>query len=136
MERNQDMKTMIAALAATMMLAAAPAAAMPMNAASAGGLAEHRFDLVHEVSRRGVRVGAPAQVRPAPRLPARQAAPRPVLPGGPALVGRGGRVQDTCTSTDPWGLCDIDDFIARCDAAGGGLSTQPGGGIDCDTSGW
>ncbi len=47
-----------------------------------------------------------------------------------------GPVADTCTSSDPWGLCDLDDFEQRCDDAGGGLSTEPGGGVDCDTSGW
>lgn len=61
---------------------------------------------------------------------------RQVPAGSATLLGSGGPLPDTCTSTDPWGLCDLDDFIARCDAAGGGLSTQPGGGVDCDTSHW
>lgn len=56
--------------------------------------------------------------------------------GGAMLQGSSGPQPDTCTSSDPWGLCDLDDFVARCDAAGGGLSTEPGGGVDCDTSHW
>lgn len=56
--------------------------------------------------------------------------------GGAAFLGSGGPLPDTCTASDEWGLCDLDDFQARCDAAGGGLSTEPGGGVDCDTSSW
>ena len=52
------------------------------------------------------------------------------------FAGNGGPTKDTCTSSDAWGLCDLDDFEARCDAAGGGLVSLPGGGVDCDTSSW
>lgn len=51
--------------------------------------------------------------------------------GGMALRGNGGPVEDTCNQSIP-GYCDLDELIAACDAAGGGLSTQPGGGVDCD----
>lgn len=55
---------------------------------------------------------------------------------GNSFAGNDGPVADTCTASDELGLCDLDDFVARCDAAGGGLSTLPGGGVDCDTSSW
>lgn len=36
----------------------------------------------------------------------------------------------TCNQSGEWG-CDMDEFIAGCEATGG-LSTEPGGGISCD----
>lgn len=50
--------------------------------------------------------------------------------GGGAFQGSGDPVRDSCNRTG--GTCEYDDFVATCDAAGGGLSTEPGGGIDCD----
>jgi hypothetical protein len=44
------------------------------------------------------------------------------------LAGRGGGVKDTCPGGNK--AC-IKDLIANCDKAGGGLSTQPDGGVDC-----
>jgi hypothetical protein len=45
-----------------------------------------------------------------------------------ALKANGGVVKDTCPGGDQ--AC-IDDLIVNCDKAGGGLSTQPDGGVDC-----
>jgi hypothetical protein len=45
-----------------------------------------------------------------------------------ALKGIGRTVKDTCPGGDE--KC-IKDLIANCDKAGGGLSTQPDGGVDC-----
>ena len=42
--------------------------------------------------------------------------------------GNGGGVRDTCPGGDQ--AC-IDQLVASCDKAGGGLSTQPDGGVDC-----
>jgi hypothetical protein len=77
-------------------------------------------------------VQAASVAKSAPALGARRGAP---TSGGNAFKGSSA-LPDTCTYTDHWGLCDLDEFIARCDAAGGGLSSLPGGGVDCDTSGW
>lgn len=62
--------------------------------------------------------------------------------GGPTatfgkLVG-GGTVKDTCDQSYPsdFETCDPDSLAQRCDDAGGGMSSEPGGGIDCDTSFW
>jgi hypothetical protein len=44
------------------------------------------------------------------------------------LKGNGRVVKDTCPGGDK--KC-IKDLIAACDKAGGGLSTQPDGGVDC-----
>lgn len=46
----------------------------------------------------------------------------------------GGGVKDTCneSSGSDASTCDPDALAARCDAAGGGMSTEPGGGVDCD----
>ncbi len=44
------------------------------------------------------------------------------------LKGNGRGVKDTCPGGDK--KC-IKDLIAACDKAGGGLSTQPDGGVDC-----
>lgn len=51
-----------------------------------------------------------------------------------AIKGGGGPVKDTCTESTPDNpeACDIDELTARCDAAGGGMSTLDGGGVDCD----
>jgi len=50
------------------------------------------------------------------------------------IRGNGGPVADTCTESTPDNpeACDIDKLVERCDAAGGGMSTLPGGGVDCD----
>lgn len=45
-----------------------------------------------------------------------------------ALKGNGRTVRDTCPGGDE--KC-IKDLVAACDKAGGGLSTQPDGGVDC-----
>lgn len=45
-----------------------------------------------------------------------------------ALKGNTRVVKDTCPGGDK--KC-IKDLIAACDKAGGGLSTQPDGGVDC-----
>ena len=45
-----------------------------------------------------------------------------------ALKGNTRPVKDTCPGGDK--KC-IKDLIAACDKAGGGLSTQPDGGVDC-----
>lgn len=49
---------------------------------------------------------------------------------GPALdlKGNGRTVKDTCPGGDK--AC-IKELVANCDKAGGGLSTQPDGGVDC-----
>ncbi|MGE0052745.1 MAG: hypothetical protein AB7S74_00930 [Hyphomicrobium sp.] len=44
------------------------------------------------------------------------------------LKGNGRVVKDTCPGGDK--KC-IKDLVASCDKAGGGLSTQPDGGVDC-----
>jgi hypothetical protein len=46
----------------------------------------------------------------------------------------GGGVKDTCTETNPddQEQCDPDQLASRCDDAGGGMSSEPGGGVDCD----
>lgn len=92
---------------------------------------------------------APNQFRAAPQttnigmlLPAiqqaREAASRPSLPGTQIFVAKGGPVADTCTESTPGNpeACDIDELTARCDDAGGGMVTLPGGGVECDTSSW
>ncbi len=48
--------------------------------------------------------------------------------GSAKLAGRGGGVKDTCPASNK--AC-IKDLIANCDKAGGGLSTQPDGAVDC-----
>jgi hypothetical protein len=45
-----------------------------------------------------------------------------------AFKAKGGTVKDTCPGGDK--AC-IDQLVASCDKAGGGLSTQPDGGVDC-----
>ena len=45
-----------------------------------------------------------------------------------AFKAKGGTVKDTCPGGDQ--AC-IDELIANCDKAGGGLSTEPDGGVDC-----
>lgn len=45
-----------------------------------------------------------------------------------AFKANGGVVKDTCPGGDQ--AC-IDELIANCDKAGGGLSTEPDGGVDC-----
>ncbi|HEV7277134.1 MAG TPA: hypothetical protein VGN80_12680 [Devosiaceae bacterium] len=70
---------------------------------------------------------------------AAQAGPTRVGPGhqngGTAQLAIGkGPVKDTCTESiaaDP-DACDIDQLTQRCDDAGGGMSSLPGGGVDCD----
>lgn len=61
-----------------------------------------------------------------------------LLPAVQAFANPQGPVADTCTSSTPGNpaACDIDDLTQRCDDAGGGMSSLPGGGVDCDTSGW
>ena len=44
------------------------------------------------------------------------------------LKGNGRTVKDTCPGGDK--AC-IKELVANCDKAGGGLSTQPDGGVDC-----
>ena len=53
---------------------------------------------------------------------------------GGGLVGGSGPTRDTCTESTPGNpeACDIDALTARCDAAGGGMSSLEGGGVDCD----
>lgn len=46
----------------------------------------------------------------------------------------GGGMKDTCTTSQEG--CDIDGLVARCDAAGGGMVTLPGGGVECNTDQW
>ena len=50
------------------------------------------------------------------------------------VVKGGGGIKDTCTeSNGDWQeQCDPDQLTDRCDDAGGGMSSLPGGGIDCD----
>lgn len=48
--------------------------------------------------------------------------------GSNQLQGNGGHVMDTCPGGDQ--AC-INDLKANCDKAGGGLSTEPDGGVDC-----
>ena len=45
-----------------------------------------------------------------------------------AFKANGGTVKDTCPGGDQ--AC-IDELIANCDKADGGLSTEPDGGVDC-----
>ncbi len=53
------------------------------------------------------------------------------------LLANGRPVKDTCNSSQGDDeTCNPDKLAARCDAAGGGMSSQPGGGVDCDTSHW
>lgn len=70
-------------------------------------------------------------------LPAVQAASVQLNPGF-NFVGNGGPVADTCNQSTPGNpeACDIDALTQRCDDAGGGMSSLPGGGVDCDTSHW
>jgi len=58
--------------------------------------------------------------------------------GGSGFASNGGPVKDTCTSSNPFygGDCSPKKLTSRCDAAGGGMSSEPGGGVTCDTSGW
>lgn len=58
----------------------------------------------------------------------------PTTSASGAIKGGSGPVKDTCTESTPDNpeACDIDDLTARCDAAGGGMSTLDGGGVDCD----
>lgn len=58
----------------------------------------------------------------------------PTAPSSGAIKGGSGPVKDTCTESTPDNpeACDIDALTARCDAAGGGMSTLDGGGVDCD----
>ena len=58
--------------------------------------------------------------------------------GASGFAANGGTVQDTCTSSDPFygGDCSPKALTSRCDAAGGGMSSEPGGGVTCDTSHW
>lgn len=45
---------------------------------------------------------------------------------------------DTCDQSYPsdFATCNPESLEQRCDDAGGGMSSEPGGGIDCDTSFW
>lgn len=55
--------------------------------------------------------------------------------GGTAqLVNAGPGIKDTCTESIAGhpDTCDIDQLTQRCDDAGGGMSSLPGGGVDCD----
>jgi hypothetical protein len=79
----------------------------------------------------------------APRLPLMttsrfEGERRTVKPMGKAkLLGNGRPVKDTCDSSQGDDeTCNPDKLAARCDAAGGGMSSLPGGGVDCDTSHW
>lgn len=45
-----------------------------------------------------------------------------------SFKAKGGTVEDTCPGGDQ--AC-IDELVANCDKAGGGLSTEPDGGVDC-----
>ena len=58
--------------------------------------------------------------------------------GASGFAANGGTVQDTCTSSNPFygGDCSPKALTSRCDAAGGGMSSEPGGSVTCDTSGW
>lgn len=69
---------------------------------------------------------------------AREAARPAQSPSSNTLMGNGGPVGDTCTQSTPGNpeACDIDELTQRCDDAGGGMSSLPGGGVDCDTSHW
>ena len=53
---------------------------------------------------------------------------KPAGPSAQAFKGNGRTVKDTCPGGDD--KC-IKELIANCDKAGGGLSTQPDGGVDC-----
>jgi hypothetical protein len=57
-----------------------------------------------------------------------------VQPPAAQLTIGGGGVHDTCTESngDDQEQCDPDQLAQRCDDAGGGMSSEPGGGIDCD----
>jgi hypothetical protein len=67
-------------------------------------------------------------------LTVRQIAKKPL---GMAKLRGGGPVKDTCDSSNQNDdNCNPDKLAARCDAAGGGMSSLPGGGVDCDTSHW
>ncbi len=50
------------------------------------------------------------------------------------LVAKPKVTRDTCDQTYPSGadLCDPDSLAQRCDDADGGMSSLPGGGVDCD----
>lgn len=70
---------------------------------------------------------------------AAQAAPTRVqaghqLGGMAKLANAGPGVADTCTDSiaGHQEACDIDQLTQRCDDAGGGMSSLPGGGVDCD----
>ncbi len=53
---------------------------------------------------------------------------KPVGQSAQAFKGNGRTVKDTCPGGDD--KC-IKELIANCDKAGGGLSTQHDGGVDC-----
>lgn len=80
-------------------------------------------------------IGGPvnAQARSAASLKLGTASPSTATATG-AFKGGSGPVKDTCTESTPDNpeACDIDALTARCDAAGGGMSTLDGGGVDCD----
>ncbi len=73
-----------------------------------------------------------AQFRTAPK-----GGDRPTVSFG-KLVAVDKPVADTCDQSYPsdFETCDPDSLTQRCDDAGGGMSSEPGGGIDCDTSFW
>ena len=63
-----------------------------------------------------------------------RSAPSASTPGaGAGSFAGGAPVGENCWESHPDNpkLCDIDDFVARCDEAGGGVSKKPGGGLEC-----
>lgn len=58
--------------------------------------------------------------------------------GSGKFAGSGGGTKDTCNSSHPFygGDCSPEALTKRCDNAGGGMSSEPGGGVTCDTSHW
>lgn len=95
------------------------AAALAVTAAGANAMPPG-----HAVVHGGNAMAGKSATLVAARKTAKQ--PSGARPGGLAAKRR--VLKDTCPGGDQ--AC-IDGLIARCDEAGGGLSTQPDGGVDC-----
>ena len=96
----------ILSIAALMSVGASSVHAAPAAPATASATGLERSSVVHVAAR----------------------ATKPAQRHARAFKGNAGPVKDTCPGGDK--KC-IKDLVAACDKAGGGLSTQPDGGVDC-----
>ena len=119
------------AILATMVLGASYAQAAPLGHVAVGvGAQQESSGLVHQVAQRKLR-----KKRKMRRFKARSR--RTARRGGRGVggfKGKGGVVKDTCTSSHPFygGDCSPEALTSRCDAAGGGMSSEEGGGVTCE----